>query len=354
MIEFYPKNLIKGRIADSEQPAISARYKLNDIFCTAWLSHAVTAIVEHKIADLLNEKPVHVDELSQISGLHSPTLYRVMRALAANGIFVETRSGEFAHNEVSNLLKTRSSQSWAAMAKMWNHPSCINAWLNFADCLADGRSGIEHAFGKPLYEHLDETDGATKAFADAMISNSAQASAAIAQGYDFGKYKTVVDIGGGVGTLLVALLKAHPHLKGYLFEIESLKKSACNYLQSYDVLDRSEIVVGDFFESVPSSLDLYLIKNSLWNWDDQRCSIIIQKIRDAIAEDINARFLIIEYVIDKENAEWSTLYDLQILNMPGGKARTRAEYTELLNRNGFALEEVLYVQDQTILVAAPI
>lgn len=354
MIEFYPKNLIKGRIADSEQPAISARYKLNDIFCTAWLSHAVTAIVEHKIADLLNEKPVHVDELSQISGLHSPTLYRVMRALAANGIFVETRSGEFAHNEVSNLLKTQSSQSWAAMAKMWNHSSCINAWLNFADCLADGRSGIEHAFGKSLYEHLDETDGATKAFADAMISNSAQASAAIAQGYDFGKYQTVVDIGGGVGTLLVALLKAHPHLKGYLFEIESLKESACNYLQSYDVLDRSEIVVGDFFDSVPGGLDLYLIKNSLWNWDDQRCSIIIQKIRDAIADDIKSRFLIIEYVIDKENAEWTTLYDLQILNMPGGKARTRAEYTELLNRNGFALEEVLYVQDQTILVAAPI
>lgn len=174
------------------------------------------------------------------------------------------------------------------------------------------------------------------------------------EGFEFGKYKAVVDIGGGVGTLLVSILKAHPHLKGYLFEIESLKESAENYLRSHDVLGRSEIVVGDFFESILGGLDLYLIKNSLWNWDDQRCSIIIQKVRDAIGEDINARFLIIEYVIERDNAEWSTLYDLQILNMPGGRARTRAEYTELLNRNGFALEEVLYVQDQTILVAAPI
>lgn len=354
MIEFFPKNLLKGRIADFNNPSISARYKLNDIFCSAWLSHAITAIVCFKIPDFFNGKPIHIDELSRVSGLHSPTLYRVMRALAANGIFIETRSGEFAHNDVSLLLKSDSSQSWAAMAKMWNHPSCISAWLHFAECLKDGKSGIEHAYGKPLYEHLDEVEGATKAFADAMISNSAQASAAIAQSFAFEKFKSVVDIGGGVGTLLVAILQAHPHLKAYLFEIDSLKESAENYLKSNNVSERTTIVVGDFFESIPFGSDLYLVKNSLWNWDDTHCSTIIQNVRKAIGDDIKSRFLIIEYVIERENAEWTTLYDLQILNMPGGRARTRAEYTELLNRNGFALEEVLYVQDQTILVAAPI
>lgn len=354
MIEFIPKNLIKGRMTDSGNPSISARYKLNDIFCTAWLSHAITAISRTKLPDLLNEKAVHIDELARVSGLHPPTLYRVMRALAANGIFIETRTGEFAHNDVSSLLKTESSESWAAMAKMWNHPSCLSGWMHFSSCLQDGKSGIEHAFGKPLYEHLDEVDQATNAFADAMISNSAQASTAIARGFAFEKFRSVVDIGGSVGTLLVSILKAHPHLKGCLFEIESLKETAENYLRLHDVINRATVVGGDFFESLPEGSDLYTVKNSLWNWDDTRCSTIIQNVRKAIGDDIKSRFLIIEYVIERENAEWTTLYDLQILNMPGGRARTRAEYTELLNRNGFALEEVLYVQDQTLLVAAPI
>jgi len=354
MIEISSKNTIKGRVADFDNPAIFARYKLNDIFCTAWLTHAVSAVVQHKIADLLGDKPTRIDEMASQSGLHAPSLYRVMRALAANGIFVETRIGEFKHNDVSLLLKTNSPDSWAAMASMWNHPSCIQGWLNFSDCLKDGRSGIEHAFGKTLYEHLDETEGATKAFADAMISNSAQASLAIAKNFSFDKFASVMDLGGGVGTLLFEILKAHPEMYGYLFEIESLRKSAEEYLESGGVSNRAKFVTGDFLSEIAVDVELYMIKNSLWNWDDTRCSTIIQNVRKAIDDKIKSRFLIIEYVIDKENAEWATLYDLQILNMPGGRARTKAEYTELLNRNGFALEEVLYVQDQTILVAAPI
>lgn len=354
MIEISSKNLIKGRIADSENSAISARYQLNDIFCNAWLSHAISAIVQHKIPDLFIDKPMHIDELSRTSGLHAPSLYRVMRALAANGIFVETRIGEFKQNDVSLLLKSDGADSWAAMAQMWNHPSCIQAWLSFPKCLEDGRSGIEHAFGKPLYEHLDETEGATKAFADAMISNSAQASGSIAHTFPFDKFKSVMDLGGGLGTLLVEILRAYSKLKGYLFEIESLRKSAEQYLETSGVSGQAEFVTGNFLSVIPPGIDLYLIKNSLWNWDDSRCSSIIRNVREAMSDSINSRFLIIEYVIDKENAEWATLYDLQILNMPGGKARTKAEYTELLNRNGFALEEVLYVQDQTLLVAAPI
>ncbi len=353
MIEINSKRPIKGRIHDSENTAINARYKLADIFCQAWLSHAITAVVKHKIADFINDKPLHINTLSDLSRLHKPSLYRVMRALAANGIFEEVRMGEFAHNEVSRLLST-SEESWAAMALMWNHPICLSAWQNFSDCLFDGRSGVEHATSKSLYPALNETPGATEAFAKAMISNSVQASHAIAGAFPFSNFKKVMDLAGGVGTLLVLILEQHQSLTGILFEIEELKESAQNYLQSHNMQERTQFVTGDFHAEIPAGCDLYMIKNSLWNWDDNKTLAILKNVRNAMGDDINSRFLIIEYIIDKENAEWATLYDLQILNMPGGRARTRAEYTELINRAGFALEEVMYVQDQTILVSAPI
>lgn len=354
MIEINSKRLIKGRVQDSKNPAINARYKLADIFCQAWLSHAVTAVVKHKIADLINEKPLHINTLSDLSSLHKPSLYRVMRALAANGIFVESRPGEFVHNEISLLLRSQHQESWAAMALMWNHSICLSAWQNFSQSLSDGRSGVEHATGKSLYPALNETPGATEAFAKAMISNSVQASHAIAGAFPFSNFKKVMDLAGGVGTLLVSILAQHPSLTGMLFEIVELEEAAQEYLQAYNLQERAQFVTGDFLTSIPGGCDLYMIKNSLWNWDDNKASDILKNVREAIGDDIKSRFLIIEYIIDKENAEWTTLYDLQILNMPGGRARTRAEYTELINRAGFALEEVMYVQDQTILVSAPI
>jgi C-methyltransferase len=344
----------KGRVLDSSDPGVAARYTLVDIFCGAWLSYAVGAIAEHGVADLLDETPLSCTDLAASAGLHESSLRRVLRALAANGIFMQTSPDTFAHNEASQLLRRDNPFSWRGLARMWSHSSCLTAWSCLPEVLRDGKSGIEHAFGKPLYDYLHEHKEVAEAFSNAMISNSAHPSLAIAKQFPFGQYQSVIDIGGGIGTLLVAVLQEHPQLVGALLEVQDLKDHAESYISHHGLAQRSSIIVGSFFERVPSGFDLYLVKNSLWNWSDEKCATIMSNVREAIGDKLRQKFIIIEYIINDENAPWTTLYDLQILNMPGGRARTLHEYGQLLERTGFALEQTQQIEDQTLLIANPV
>jgi hypothetical protein len=343
----------KGRALDPADPSVAARYKLNDIFCTAWLSHAITALAQHGIPDIINDEALHVNEIAQKANLHAPSLYRVLRAVARNGIFCETDEGVFVHNDVSQLLRSNHPFSWKGMACMWNHPSCLAGWRVFSETITDGRSGIEHAFGKRLYEHLAEVPGGMIAFSDAMISNSAHTSLSIARAFPFERYASVTDLGGGVGTLLAAILDEHSHLVGINLEIGDLQQESEKYFKQRGLASRSEVVAGNFLDEVPAGSDIYIVKNSLWNWSDEGCMTIITNVRKAIGEARNKRFIVIEYIIDDENSQWTTLYDLQILNMPGGRTRTTAEYTRMLAKCGFVLERAQYVEDQTMMIARP-
>jgi|AGTN01.2.fsa_nt_gi O-methyltransferase. len=345
----------RGRVLDPLNPGVAARYKLNDIFCSSWLSHAISAVVVLGVPDALtDEEPKHFSSLAEQTNTHAPTLYRVLRALAANGIFRENEEGWFQHTDISRLLRGSDPYSWSGMARMWNHPSCLSAWTEHSNSLRDGRSGIEHAFGKPLYEHLHDNPSATRAFAEAMVSNSAHAASSIAREFPFQNYCSVVDLGGGVGTLILAILEAHPHLNGVIFEIPDLESQTRENIAHHNLTSRCDVARGDFFEHIPDGADLYLVKNSLWNWSDELCLKIMKNVREALGRQcVEGRFVIVEYMIDSDNAPWTTLYDLQILNMPGGRARTLSEYKTLLGEAGFVVEEVMHVEDQTLIVAKP-
>lgn len=336
----------------ADDPFVAARYKLNDIYCRAWLSHAITALARHQVFDRLpSGAAVSVDEIAAQTALHAPSLYRVMRALAANGIFVQVEERSFAHNEVSLLLKSTHPNSWRGMSLMWNHPSCLQAWNSFFKCLLDGESGMRHAFGKSLYEHMHENPEMTAAFSNAMISNSAHAAQSIAKGFPFEKFSSVIDLGGGVGTLLVSILNRHPHLRGYLFECEDLREAAIANIEALKLEGRCDVVCGDFLKSVPRGIDLYLIKNSMWNWSDDDSLRIMKNVREAIG-DRDSTFVIIEYIINEQTAPWTTLYDLQILNMPGGRARTLAEYDSLLRAANFEVTKTICIEDQTLIISS--
>jgi C-methyltransferase len=348
-----PSTDLKGRQPDND-PAVQARYNLNDIYCGLWLGLAVTALVKRKVFDYVDEEPTSVAEIARRGKLHSPTLYRALRAVAANGILLETAPSVFVHNDVSRLLRTDHQHSWSGMARMWAHPTTLRSWEKYDETLGDGMSGVRHAFGKSLYEHLNSDPDALETFSAAMVSNSAHPAPAIARALDVRGFKSLMDLGGGIGTLLASILEEHGHLHATLFEIPELIEPGRQFLASRGLDRRFDVVSGDFLEAVPDGIDLYLIKNTMWNWTDEQALKIVKNVRRAIGKEHQRRFLIIEYVISAENAPWSTLYDLQILNLPGGRARTQPEYEELLRAGGFAIEAVSYVQDQTILTAAPV
>jgi C-methyltransferase len=344
-------NLHAGRVSSSS--STDARYALNDVYCTMWLGLALTALVNRKVPDCIGDAPEHYNDVAARAGLHAPSLYRVLRAAAANNFFTEVRPGIFEHNEKSRLLRSDHPHTWRGMARMWGHPAALRAWEKFGDVLVDGQSGMLHAFGQPLYEVLHADADAGAAFTEAMVSNSSQAAKAIARALDPGAARSIMDLGGGVGSLLAAILDAYPQLHGTVLEIADLEQPALDFLSARGLRDRAQVVVGDFLESVPAGADVYLVKNSLWNWDDARALSIMENVRRAIGDRTDARFVIVEYVINDDNARWTTLYDLQILTLPGGRARTVPEYEDLLGRAGFRLDSMRQAEDQSLLTAIP-
>ncbi len=343
-----------GRVIDELDPGVEARYRLNDLFSRAWLGYAVSALAKHKVFDSIGSTPVSAGEVADKRGLHAATLYRVLRALAANGILDECGTDMFQQTPVSQLLRSDNPYSWRGMALMWNHSLSLHSWEKFSEVLTDGHSGVEHAYGKRLYDCLHDDADLTNAFSDAMTSNSAHPSMAIARAFPFQDHSSVLDLGGGTGLLLASILHEHPSLTGAVLEISDLKNGAENFLAEQGLLDRARVEIGDFIQSVPDGFDVYIVKNSLWNWNDEECLVVMQNVRFALGDCSQKRFIIVEYVIDEQNASWTTAYDLQILNLPGGRARTLKEYSSLLTEAGFELERVTYAQDQQLLIAKPV
>ncbi|MBX9691955.1 MAG: hypothetical protein K2Z81_06190 [Cyanobacteria bacterium] len=342
----------KGRLC-SDDPQVASRYKLNDLYCNAWLALAITALARKKVPDALEMQPMHYSEIALKTGLHAQSLYRVLRAAAANGIFVDHHDGYFEHNECSKLLRSSDDNSWRGMSLMWGHPVSLRSWEAFAEAMVDGQSGIKHAFGKTLYECLGADEEAMLAFSDAMVSNSKHASFDIAHAFPFEKFTRLLDLGGGVGTLIATILKEHTNISGAVLELEELRPAAEHYFVEQDLSERLSFLIGDFLKEIPSGFDLYMVKNSLWNWDDEHCSLIMQNVRNAIGDARDSRFLIIEYIINEDNAPWTTLYDLQILNLPGGRARTQLEYERMLKQAGFTVDCISQAEDQILLSCRP-
>lgn len=334
--------------------AIAARSKLFEFYGRAWLSHAITALASLRVADEIWDSPRHVSDVARALQLHEQSLYRILRALAANGVFEELATGYFKHNEVSEILRSDADCTWHPMAALWWHAPVVDAWKNLRNVIANGGSGFENAFGCTMYEYLQTDSTAAQIFHQAMVCNSEYAAEAITDSFPFAQYSTIADLGGGLGTLLAAILSKHPNIIGINFEVPEVCDASRDYIGKLRLADRCCIVPGNFLESVPEGIDLYMVKNSLWNWSDQDCKNILCNVRQAMGSNRDKRLLIIEYMIDSDNARWSTTFDLQMMVMPGGRARTPQEYEALLRGAELEICEVLSAEDETLLVAAPI
>jgi hypothetical protein len=158
-------------------------------------------------------------------------------------------------------------------------------------------------------------------------------NAAVLAAYDFGRFGTVVDVGGGNGALLAALLAAHPHLRGILFDQPHVVSGAPPVLEAAQVVDRCEIVGGSFFSSVPEGGDAYVLKSIIHDWEDEECVAILRSCRSAMSEE--AAVLVIERDLGAPNENPAAkLSDLNMFVMPGGRERTLDEYATLFERAG--------------------
>ena len=305
-----------------------------------WRSPAVYAATHLGIADLLGDGSRSVAQLAEVTGCHAPSLYRLLRALARIGVFVELDGQRFANSALSQLLRTDVSGSMAAMAAM-TAGLMRGALGELVHSLRTGQPGFERAYGMPMWRYVTERNPAAGSqFNAAMTQASAVVNPSVARAVDWSGVRSVVDVGGGQGGLLRALLACHPGIRhAILFDrpsvIDQLRAAGDTTRD-----ERLELVAGDFFSTVPAGADGYVMKWILHDWDDAACVQLLGACRRAMTP--TSRLLVVELVIDPDRSdELAYAMDLQMLAALGGKERAAGEFAALYDAAGLQLTRII-------------
>jgi hypothetical protein len=298
------------------------------------------------IADHLKDGPKTVDELAQVAGAHPGALYRLLRGIASLGVFAEDVQGRFTLTPLAALLVTDDPQSWRAAAIMNGAPWTWQPWGDLLYSVKTGEPAFDHVFGMEFEAYLAQQRDAAATFQAFMQVATAEEALAVAPVYDFSGLTAVVDVGGGRGALLAAILQANPHLRGILFEAPHVIADAGSVLEAQGVADRCELVAGDFFERLPPGGDIYILKWILVSWEDERALTVLQNCRRAMSA--NGKLLVVERIIPPGNEPFfGKLADLNLLVLYRGRQRTEAEYRALFARAGFELSRIIPTHSPT-------
>jgi O-methyltransferase domain len=323
--------------------------KLRGLIVGYVVSRLVHVAAELDFASRLGQGSKSGAELAALTGVHAPTLVRVMRMLVSQGVFAET-DGRFSNNEVSELLRSDTSQSMRALARLYGADFKWSAVQALMHSVRTGEPGFQHIFGEELFSYLSRHTADARLFDEAMVSGSELINHAIVGAYDFSGYGTLVDVAGGYGSTLCAILDANSKSKGVLFDLPHVVAKAKDFVHSRRLQDRCSLVGGSFLETMPKGADAYFMKHIIHDWDDERCLQLLKNCHSAMPS--HAKLLVCEKVLPEANdAPYTRILDMvMLLNTPGGRERTEAEYRELFAKAGFRLVRTIPTEvDNSIL-----
>ena len=307
----------------------------------AWVAQAVYVAAQLGIADVIAaEGPRSPADLARRVDADADALYRVLRALAGVGVFAERADGAFALTPLAELLRSDVPGSLRAFAVMMGGEGVWRSWGEVLHAVRTGEAAFEHVFGMPLFDYYAANPAAARVGAAGLSARSATENAAIVAAYDFTAADNVMDIGGGEGSLLRAILGANPRLRGVLFEMPHVVELARQALAGASENDRCELVAGDFFTEIPRKASLLLLKKVVHDWTDERAVTILGNCRKALSN--GGRLLLVENVIPARNEpSFGKWLDLLMLVYAGGRERTADEFRELLGTSGFEISQVI-------------
>lgn len=313
----------------------------------------VRAVTELRIPDLVADGPRSSDELAAAIGVLAEPLRRVLRCLVAVGVFTETDDGRFAATPVSDCFRDLPG-SQRGMALMLPAES-YRAFGDLMYTLKTGEPSFEHIYSMSHWEQLAQEPEQAAIFHTAMRFGTEGVRDAIASAYDFTGLLSVVDVGGGRGTLIAGLLKANPHLRGTVFDLDAGLAETEAYLQQQGVHDRCVIKRGSFLDSVPPGHDAYVLKNIIHDWSDEKAAVILANCRQAMGPE--RRLIIVEQIVpprleESPDARRLFMADVQMMVMLGGRERTLEEFRALLDGAGLRLTRVIPTESRFQLIEA--
>lgn len=294
-----------------------------------WVARLVHVAAKLRMADLLKSGPRTVDDLATAAAVQPLELYRLLRALASVGVFAESKGRRFKLTPLAATLQTSVPGSMHGWALMINENWGWDAWKELLHGVKTGEVPFLKAHGVPIFDYLEKHPEDLEVFGESMSSLSRTENPAIAAAYKFSGLRTLVDVGGGHGSLLATILKANPKLTGVLFDQGAVIARAENdaHLTAKGIAERCRLESGNFFETVPKGGDAYIMKYILHDWNDEKCVKILANCRAAMNE--KGKVLVVDNVITPGNdPSWGKLLDIQMLII-GGRERTKEEFAAL-------------------------
>ncbi|CNF49277.1 O-methyltransferase [Mycobacterium tuberculosis] len=311
-----------------------SRSPLMDLAFGYMPAQIVHAAAEMGLADALADGPRSSEELAKATGAHAPSLHRLLRGLATLGAVEQRERDLFALTAEGRRLRADAPDSIRALVRLFCGPEVWRTWGDMTETLRTGEYAWKRVTGRTSFEYFESDPELSATFNEAMAEHTRAVAPGIIEAHDFSRYGTVADLGGGDGTLLAAILRAHRGPRGLLFDLPAGLAAASGALG--EVAGRVEIVPGDFFESVPEGADAYVLKSVLHDWSDGKATAILRNVREAMRPD--ARLLILEQVMPEivtPEAAGIVRNDLNMLVATGGCERTEAGFRDLLDAAGF-------------------
>ena len=306
-----------------------------------WQARCLQAAAEFNIADHLKDGPRSTQELAALTRTHEPSLYRLLRALASEGFFSEVGPRLFANTALSTYLRSDVPGSLHAMALFLADETNWHQWAALPYSIRTGQPAFDALYKMPVWQYFEEHPQVGEIFNRFMANVSVMFDQAVTTAYDFASVTTLVDVGGGYGSLLNAILTAFPQIQtGILFDQVSVIEKLHAHKAEVSLDSRCQIVSGDFLQQVPSGGDLYVLKAVLHDWPDEEVITILKNCRRHMQP--YGKVLVCEQLILPGTQGTSTKYlDLAMMLIQQGRERTQEEFGALYEAAGLKLTRVI-------------
>ena len=310
-----------------------------------YVSRALYVAAKLGIADLLADGPRHQAELAAATHTHAPSLNRVLRLLASVGVFAEQDDGQFALTPLAELLRAGVPGSMRAAVMLFTGVGIQDSWKELEYCVRTGQPAFRrHSPDADAFSQIAQDPEQAALFDEAMAAFTEQTAIAVAAAYDFSPLRTVIDVGGGNGALLIGILNANAALHGTVFDLPRVIDGARTKITAAGLTARCAAVGGDFFEEVPSGADAYMLKHVIHDWADAQALAILRNCHRAMGA--HSKVLIVEGVYPPRieqslQSRGAAANDVNMLVCTGGRQRSEAEFRALYAAAGFELSRII-------------
>lgn len=308
-----------------------------------WIGQTMYVAAELGLADHLGPEPKPVAELATATEANEDVLYRFCRVLSAMGVLRAHPDKHFSLTDAGGILRSDAPGGFR-YGVMLQSGACFRAWTEVMHTVRTGEPAFDKVHGAPYYDYLEANPAENELFNRTMGVTSLAPAIAALNRYDFTGIKSVVDVGGGVGTLLAAVLKLNPGMTGVVQDLATVTAEAPGHLAAEGVQDRVEVVSGSFFDSVVPGADAYVLSRVLHNWSDEDCLKILGRIHEAMPP--HAKLIVVDSIVREGGGlHPSVLADLFMMVILGGKERTEQDWRELLDTAGFRMTQAVQAEN---------